>query len=215
MGIVFGKIPAPTPKHEVIHSTNDYEIRKYPPSVVAEVTYDPAQFNSDKDGGFTILGNYIGALGKPQNQTPEPIAMTAPVITKAAAAEKIAMTAPVITKAAAAEKIAMTAPVVTQGGGGELVIMTFILPSKYVKAEEAPRPVDERVVIREEGEKKYGVVRFSGVAGEEVVTKKAENLKGCLERDGFKVAGDFVLARYNPPFTLPPFRTNEVMIPVE
>ncbi|KAG8376983.1 hypothetical protein BUALT_Bualt09G0121000 [Buddleja alternifolia] len=200
MGMVFGKIPVETPKHEVIHSTNDYEIRKYPPSVVAEVTYDPAQFNSDKDGGFTILANYIGAFGKPQNQKPEAIAMTAPVITKAAAA---------------AEKIAMTAPVVTQGGGGELVSMTFILPSKYVKAEEAPRPVDERVVIREEGEKKYGVVRFSGVARDEVVANKVEKLKGCLERDGFKVAGDFLLARYNPPWTLPPFRTNEVMIPVE
>lgn len=29
------------------------------------------------------------------------------------------------------------------------------------------------------------------------------------------MVGDFVLARYNPPLTLPPLPTNEVVIPVE
>lgn len=200
MGMVLGKITVETPKYEVLATTGDYEIRKYSPSVIAEVTYDPTQFNSDKDGGFTILANYIGAFGKPMNEKPEKIEMTAPVITKTAS-EKIAMTAPVVTKSGV--------------GGSETVTMGFILPSKYVKSEDAPRPLDERVVIREEGERKYGVVRFSGVARDEVVAEKVEKLKACLERDGYKVAGDFVLGRYNPPWTLPPLRTNEVMIPVE
>ncbi|EXB89974.1 hypothetical protein L484_023627 [Morus notabilis] len=200
MGMVFGKISVETPKHEVVQSTNDYEIRKYEPSVIAQVTYDPSQFRGNKDGGFTLLANYIGALGNPQNTKPEKIAMTAPVITKAS------------------EKIAMTAPVVTQSGGGEekkAVTMQFLLPAKYRKAEEAPRPVDERVVITEEGERKYGVVRFGGVATEQVVEVKVEKLKKSLERDGYKVVGEFLLARYNPPWTLPAFRINEVMIPVE
>ncbi|KZV51667.1 SOUL heme-binding family protein [Dorcoceras hygrometricum] len=201
MGMMLGKISVETPKYQVIHSTKDYEIRKYGSAVVAEVTYDPDQFNSNKDGGFMILANYIGALGNPQNTKPEKIAMTAPVITKAGPSEKIAMTAPVVTQ--------------SKGGRGESVTMQFILPSKYAKAEDAPRPVDERVVVREEGEKKYAVVRFSGLTGEKAVAEKAEKLKAWLERDGFKVAGDFVLARYNPPWTLPPLRTNEVMIPVE
>ncbi|KAA8518984.1 hypothetical protein F0562_016242 [Nyssa sinensis] len=172
MGMVFGKICVETPKFEVVQSTDEFEIRKYSPSVIAEVTYDPSQFKGDKDGGFTVLANYIGALGNPQNTKPEKIPMTAPVITKSS------------------EKIAMTAPVVTKGGGeGEdkMVAMQFILPSKYTKAEEAPKPVDERVVIREEGERKYGVVRFGGVATEKVVEGKVEKLKKSLERDGYKV----------------------------
>ncbi|KAJ0027829.1 hypothetical protein Pint_35263 [Pistacia integerrima] len=198
MGMVFGKISVETPKFEVIQSTADYEIRKYAPSVVAQVTYEPSQFKGNKDGGFSVLANYIGALGNPQNTKPEKIAMTAPVITKS-------------------EKIAMTAPVVTTGGGDEkkMVTMQFILPDKYTKAEEAPQPVDERVVIREEGERKYAVVRFGGVATDEVVEEKVDKLKKSLERDGFKITGEFLLARYNPPWTLPSFRTNEVMIPVE
>ncbi|KAI9152934.1 hypothetical protein LWI28_003213 [Acer negundo] len=205
MGMVFGKISVETPSYEVVQSSPDYEIRKYTPSVVAEVTYDPSQFKGDKDGGFTVLANYIGALGNPQNTKPEKIAMTAPVITKSSSES-------------GSEKIAMTAPVVTKGGGeGEkkTVTMQFLLPAKYVKAEEAPKPVDERVVIREEGERKYGVVKFGGVATEEVVEEKVDKLKKSLERDGFSVVGEFLLARYNPPWTLPPFRTNEIMIPVE
>ncbi|XP_024994281.1 heme-binding-like protein At3g10130, chloroplastic [Cynara cardunculus var. scolymus] len=197
MGMVFGKITVETPKFQVIRSTADYEIRQYPPSVAAEVTYDPSQFNGNKDGGFTILANYIGAFGNPQNTKPEKIAMTAPVITTTMA-----------------EKIEMTSPVVTKGGGGR-VTMQFILPEKYKTAEEAPKAVDERVVIKEEGERKYGVVGFSGVATEGVVAEKVEKLKRDLERDGFKISGEYVLGRYNPPWTLPAFRTNEVMVPVE
>ncbi|OMO97424.1 hypothetical protein COLO4_14636 [Corchorus olitorius] len=200
MGMVFGKIGVETPKYEVVQSSADYEIRKYSPSVIAEVTYDPSQFKGNKDGGFMVLANYIGALGNPQNAKPEKIAMTAPVITKSPGSES--------------EKIAMTAPVVTKGESN-MVTMQFVLPSIYKKAEEAPKPLDERVVIREEGERKYGVVKFGGVAADEVVKEKVEKLRQSLERDGYKVIGEFLLGRYNPPWTLPPFRTNEVMLPVE
>ncbi|XP_078178647.1 SOUL heme-binding family protein [Carex rostrata] len=198
MGMILGKITVETPKFEVLHSCPDYEIRRYSPSVVAEVTYDPKQLKGDKDGGFMILANYIGVLGQPQNSKPEKIAMTAPVITK---------TSP------EPEKIAMTAPVITKGDG--MVTMQFVLPSKYQKVDDAPKPTDERVVIKEEGEKKYAVVKFSGVATDKVVEEKVRKVKESLERDGHKGVGDFLLARYNPPWTLPPFRTNEIMIPVE
>lgn len=199
MGMVFGRIPVETPKYELIQSANGYEVRKYPSSVIAEITYNPADFKSEKEAGFQVLASFIGVFGKPENSRPEKIAMTAPVITK---------TTP------SSEKIAMTAPVMSNTTG-EMVTMGFILPSKYCKVEDVPKPKDERVVIREEGEKKYGVVTFSGTAGDKVVEEKVNKLKECLERDGFQVVGEFVLARFNPPWiTLPPFRTNEVMVPV-
>ncbi|KAG6580499.1 Heme-binding-like protein, chloroplastic, partial [Cucurbita argyrosperma subsp. sororia] len=174
MGLIFGKISVETPKYELIQSTADYEIRKYEPSVVAEVTYDPTQFRGNRDGGFTVLAKYIGAIGEPQNIKSEKVAMTAPVITKS-------------------EKISMTAPVVTGGGGGEgkPVTMQFVLPSKYKKAEEAPKPADGSVSIREEGERKVAVVRFSGIATEGVVAQKVENLKKSLEKDGLREELDY------------------------
>ncbi|KAK8950656.1 Heme-binding-like protein [Platanthera zijinensis] len=199
MGLILGKISVDTPKFQIIRSAPDYEIRTYAPFVVAEVTYDPAQLGGP-DGGFRILASYIGVVGEPQNSRPEKIPMTAPVITK---------TPP--------EKIAMTAPVITRDGRGTeaTVTMQFVLPAKYARAEDAPQPTDERVRIREEGERKYGVVKFSGVATEAVAAEKAEGLRRRLERDGYSVMGNYVLARYNPPWTLPPLRTNEVMLSIE
>lgn len=199
MGLILGRISVETPKYQLIGSAADYEIRTYSPSVVAEVTYDPAQ-PGGPDAGFMILAGYIGAVGDPKNSRTEKISMTAPVITKTLP-EKIAMTAPVLTS--------------SDGGSAAAVTMRFVLPAKYASAEEAPRPGDERVRIREEGERKYGVVRFSGVATKAVADERAERLRRSLERDGHRVAGDYVLARYNPPWTLPPLRTNEVMIPIE
>ncbi|KAI3995578.1 hypothetical protein MKX01_023323 [Papaver californicum] len=229
IGQVFGKIRVETPKYVVVRSSEDYEIRKYTSCVVAEVAYDPSQFGGDRDGGFMVLAKYIGAVGNPQNTKPEKIAMTAPVMTTQTASEKIAMTAPVITTQRASEKIAMTAPVITTQTIPETVekatptsmVMQFILPtSKYTSLEQVPKPTDERVVIREEGERKYGVVQFSGLATDEVVEEKVKKLKESLERDGYKVINrenqdQFLLARYNPPWALPMLRTNEIMIPVE
>ena len=226
--LMLGKIIVETPKHEVIHTGAGYEIRKYPPCVVAQVTYDPKEMKGDRDGGFQLLANYIGVFGKPQNTKPaagggeaEEIAMTAPVITSSGGSggksEAIAMTAPVITSSEP-EPVAMTAPVITAEGRDEQagkVTMQFLLPSKYARAQEAPRPTDERVVLSEMGERKYGVVRFGGLAGDKVVAEKAEGLKAALEEDGHAITGPFVLSRYNPPWTLPPLRTNEVMFPVE
>jgi hypothetical protein len=132
------------------------------------------------------------------------------------------MKAPVITSSSGgeAEAISMTAPVITGEGRDRhsgKVTMQVLLPSKYTKVEETPRPTDERVVLREVGERKYGVVKFAGLTGEKVVAERAARLKAALEKDGHVVTGPYLFSRYNPPRTptLPPLRTNEVMFPVE
>ncbi|GMP40967.1 hypothetical protein CsSME_00011232 [Camellia sinensis var. sinensis] len=185
MGLVFEKIDVETSKFELIKSTDDYEICKYSLSVIAEVTYDSTHFKGNKDDDFMTLANYIGVVGNPRNSTPEKITMIAPMITQSSL-EKIPMTASVVTKE-------------VEDKEKKMMTMQFILPEKYRKPEEAPRPVDERVVIREEGKRKYGVVKFGGVVTEEVVVKKVEKLRKGLERDGYKVIEEFLVARYNPP----------------
>ncbi|CAM0883590.1 unnamed protein product [Alopecurus aequalis] len=282
--IILGKITVETPKHEVLQTGHGYEIRKYPPCVSAEVTYDAKDMKRGRDGGLEILADYIGAFGKPKNT--KKIAMKAPVITSSGSggvlAEAIAMTAPVIASdGGKAEAVAMTEPVSSDGGKAEVIAMTepvssdggkaeavsmaepvspdggkaetiamtapvitssesepvamtapvttaegredqarkvtmqFLLPSKYTKVEETPWPTDERVVLRELGERKYGVVRFAGLTPDKVVEEKATRLKAALEKDGHVVKGPYMFSRYNPTRTLPPLRTNEVMFPVE
>ncbi|KAL3639427.1 hypothetical protein CASFOL_017334 [Castilleja foliolosa] len=161
MGLILGKITVESPKYKVFTSTNEYEIRKYPPSIIAEVTYYPVQLNHG--GGLYDPRQ----LHRRFRQTPEN-----------EAGENRDDGSSYHENGASEEEIAMTAPVVTKSGGGEevMMMMGFILPSKYVKSKDAPRPVDERVVINEEVERKYGVVKFSGVALGEVVAEKVEKL---------------------------------------
>lgn len=75
----------------------------------------------------------------------------------------------------------------TNEEGGEkkkTVTMQFLLSEMYKKAEDAPRPMDERVVIKAAGGRKYGVVTFSGTSVESVVSQKMKKLRSDFERDG-------------------------------
>ena len=53
---------------------------------------------------------------------------------------------------------------------------------------------------------------FSGLAGAEKVQTKSEELLAWVKQRGMKTRGVVQLARYNPPWTLPFFRRNEVMV---
>ncbi|KAG6541784.1 hypothetical protein Mapa_016797 [Marchantia paleacea] len=215
MGSVIGKIDVEVPKHTVIDKGENYEIREYPECLAAEVTYDPTTMKQGRDGGFMILASYIGAVGKPNN--------TKVSDQGEVAGEKIAMTAPVITKETQGEpeKIAMTAPVITQETqAGEadqqkkLVSMQFLLPAQY-RMDNVPKPTDDRVSVKVVPARKYGVLTFSGVADDTLSHKMLGNLRSALQEKGYKITGDHILARYNPPWTLGFLRTNEVMLPVE
>ena len=173
-----------------------------------------------------------------EEEVPETIAMTAPVLLmkdeKEEVAETIAMTAPVLmTKKEddAHEKHTATQPSDADASSVDLVkegqteaeekkkssmmTMQFVLPSKYTSLGQVPRPIDPRVRIREVPPKKYGVVTFNGIANEKVEEKKVASLREALHAAGFKVTGQHILAQYNPPWTIPFLRTNEVMLPIE
>ncbi|KAL3698235.1 hypothetical protein R1sor_012311 [Riccia sorocarpa] len=216
MGSVVGKIDVEVPKHTVLEKGENYEIREYPECLAAEVTYDPSTMKQGRDGGFMLLAGYIGAVGKPNN------VKTSDQGKADAAGEKIAMTAPVITQEVQGEpeKIAMTAPVITQEsqtGESEqkkLVTMQFLLPDKYTM-DNVPKPTDDRVSVKAVPARKYGVLTFAGVADDTLTQKMLGTLKNALNEKGYKITGDYILARYNPPWTLGFLRKNEVMLPVE
>ncbi|KAF8407233.1 hypothetical protein HHK36_006360 [Tetracentron sinense] len=96
----------------------------------------------------------------------------------------------------------MMVPVVTKTGGANTdegekkMAMKFLLLSNYTKMEGVPKPEDESMVIKEEVERKYGVVKFGGVTTYKMGKERVEKLKKSLERDGFNVIGEFLLARY-------------------
>ena len=109
------------------------------------------------------------------------------------------------------EKIAMTAPVITKGDASST--MAFVMPSSY-DASSAPVPTNEGVAIKSIPERLVAVHTFSGTATEAVSAQKAKLLVDELRNCGFEVNGEHELARYNPPFSLPFMRTNEIWVPI-
>lgn len=185
------------PQFRVLKKDGQFEVRGYPGRLVAEVTVDGDR-STAMNKGFQILAGYIFGSNKPGVKLP----MTAP------------MTAPVTASSGdgGGEKIPMTAPVAVQEKGQRWQI-TFFMPSNY-RLETLPEPKDKRIVIRQMPPKEYAVLRFSGNWRSSNLEDNEKKLLARVTRDGLKTDGETVLAFYNPPFTLPFMRRNEVMVPV-
>ena len=196
MGMVLGKIGVETHAFEVITAGTDYQIRRYSGGIIAETSSAGSSKEADSVG-FRRLAKYIGVFGVPENASPE------------GAPSAIAMTAPVMTTGAAAA-IAMTAPVMSSDGGNK---MGFVMPSQYTMAT-IPRPTDPAVTLRELPPRVCAALTFSGTATAAVAAKKAEELLGFLERDGVECheSRAWETARFNPPWTVPFWKTNEVLV---
>jgi len=111
----------------------------------------------------------------------------------------------------------MTTPVIQQKGAGEGPWrMSFVLPAKY--NEDAPEPVDPAVRIRRVPGKKVAVAIFSGFVTDGEVQRREQALRRALLKDPVvRVLPDAQpeVAQFNPPFTLPFMRRNELSLEIE
>ena len=109
------------------------------------------------------------------------------------------------------EKIAMTAPV-QQSMAGEKE-MAFMMPAGYT-LKDLPEPEDQRVSFREAPAYTAAVIQFSGWASAEKADENWQQLRRFLIAEGIDITGEPTLNQYNPPWTLPFMRRNEIIVPV-
>ncbi|MBL6689362.1 MAG: heme-binding protein [Pseudomonadales bacterium] len=110
------------------------------------------------------------------------------------------------------EKIAMTAPVFQTRIAEDAQKVSFYLTHS---ADEAPLPVNERVEI-ESSAMTVAVIRYKGGWGMDKYEQHLNALVDELEATGaWRITGEPIWARYDPPFKPPWWRTNEVMLPVD
>ena len=112
---------------------------------------------------------------------------------------------------AAEQKIAMTAPV-QQSMAGEKE-MAFMIPAEYA-LEDLPEPEDQRVSFREAPAYTAAVIQFSGWASADKADENWQQLRQFLIAEGIDITGEPTLNQYNPPWTLPFMRRNEIIVPV-
>ena len=71
--------------------------------------------------------------------------------------------------------------------------------------------MNAEIKIKKIPAKKYIVIRFSGVNSDKNVKKHEKVLFDYVERNKLAATKSAKYAFYNPPWTLPPLRRNEVM----
>ncbi len=181
------------PKYTVAYTDGDVEYRQYQSYLVAETEVtDAGDFDSAGNEGFRRLFRFITGAND--------------------GGAKISMTAPVTQDKQKGAKIAMTAPV-AQDASAEGWRIAFMLPSEYT-LDTAPRPTDKRVYIREVPGKLVATLRFSGRWTTRNYERYKTQLAESLQAAGVSASGDPMVARYNPPFTPPFMRRNEITVPV-
>ncbi len=181
------------PQYTVLKKHRGYEIREYDAYLAAEVDVEGTQKES-LSRGFKLLFDYISG----SNEKQVSIKMTAPVLQQGE--EK-------------SERIAMTAPVM-QEQREESFVVSFMMPSNYT-FDTLPVPKGQEVKIVQREKKKAAVLRFAGYATDERIKKKQERLKKYLDENGYQAISSFQLALYNPPWTPPFMRRNEVIYEVK
>ena len=107
----------------------------------------------------------------------------------------------------------MTAPVAQGGAGQDRWMIQFFMPAEYTM-ETLPVPRDPAVVLTVVPAETYAVLRFSGLGSAQTVATKQAELEAGLTGSGWVSQGEPVVWFYDPPWTLPPARRNEVAVRV-
>jgi hypothetical protein len=81
--------------------------------------------------------------------------------------------------------------------------------------ETLPRPNDPSVILKPIPAETYAAITFSGFHDQRTLARHADLLKGYIARKGLTPRGLPVMAFFDPPWTLPFRRRNEIMIKVD
>lgn len=185
------------PKYSVVERIDEgVEVRQYGARVAAEVTVNRRGRTASENAAFGALAGYI--FGKNKAQTD--IAMTSPVQTTSS-------------RASASEKIAMTSPVSTATTEGGMT-MRFFLPSTYT-TDTAPEPLNSKVSVVDVAPETVATLRFSGLRTSSNVANHTAELLEKLGQTVWVPTGTPSAFFYDPPWTVPTLRRNEIVVLVE
>ncbi|WP_319431759.1 heme-binding protein [Mycobacterium sp. RTGN5] len=188
-GMIVGiRLGTEEPRFSVDRELDGVEIRRYGPRIAAETAVSTDE-EAARNEGFRRLARYIFGA----NSSSDTIAMTAPVAQQPS------------------EKIAMTAPVATQRTPSGEWVIRFFMPSKHT-LESLPAPNDDRVSLVTVPSETVAVLRFTGNIDPDAVSLRTEQLLKVLYRNNIESIGDPVAWFYDPPWTLPCRRRNEVAV---
>jgi effector-binding domain-containing protein len=171
------------PHYAVIKKEGAIELRRYQPMIVAQIEVKGAR-NVAINKGFKLLADYIFGNNLAMNTA--------------------------ITQKVQSEKIAMTAPVMQQQSTKNIWQVRFVMPAHYT-LKDLPIPNDPEIQIAQKQEQRLLAISFSGRWSQKVMDSALSNLKRYIKKNNLAVKGKPIYAFYNPPWTLPFMRHNEII----
>jgi hypothetical protein len=176
------------PKYSVLLKEDAFELRQYAAQIVAETAVN-GDMDSASSQGFRAIADFIFGNNKAPGQN-------------------------------TSAKIAMTAPVTVQPRTQENSLreakdwrIQFVMPADYTMAT-LPKPNNQAVQLREVPAQRFAVLRYSGLNTESKVEDKTNELLAWVKTKNWQMAGSPQLSRYDPPWTLPMWRRNELRVEV-
>ncbi len=181
------------PAYEVVaRLDHEVEVRCYGPRLAAETTVAGEESGKVRGAAFGRLARFIFG----DNRSQAEIAMTAPVQVESGR-----------------QRIAMTAPVETAAGESSLT-MRFFMPASFTRAT-LPDPKDSAIRIVEVPAETLAVLRFTGSIAAGAVSARESELLDVLTGSAWRPTGPPRALFYDPPWTIPFLRRNEVAVAVE
>ncbi len=183
------------PSYTVIDTIGvEAEVRLYAPRLTATVTIDNLESqDKTRNKAFSILADYI--FGNNNKRT------------------EISMTAPVA-ETPRADRVSMTAPVAEEKSRAGKYMMAFFLPAD-ISLDKAPVPNDDRIEIVEIPATNIAALIFRGSRDSATVAQYESQLLTVLRNSKWAPEGNPVAYFYDPPWTIPSLRRNEVAVAVK
>jgi len=182
------------PDFKLISEEGEFQIREYDPKIIAQVEVE-GDFDEASSKGFKLLADYIFGNNLLDGES-----------------QKISMTTPVEVSPLA-DNLSMTSPIMDDQVNKTWSI-NFVMPKEYT-LDTLPMPNNSEVKIIKVPSEKYAVILFSGLVRESSYAEKSELLSNYIKANNFMPQGTIKIARYNPPWTLPFFRRNELMVKID
>ena len=181
------------PRYIVVERLSDkLEIRSYEPRLAVETTVEGADIRAAQSEAFRLLLAYISGANRGDAKFP----MTAPV-----------------EQSSEPSLIGMTAPVEIIRNRSNQVTMQFFLPAT-LDAKGAPEPLNDRVKVVKLAPVTLAVLQFGGSLSQNVEIERTQELMSRVTGSDWRAEGEPFVQAYDPPFTIPFLRRNEVAVAV-
>ena len=111
------------------------------------------------------------------------------------------------------QTIPMTAPVTTFKDNDSYSMFFYMLDSDNIA--DLPDPIDQNIVFEKIDLGKCAVISFSWYINDRKIKKYKKQLENFLLDYGYTQVSPFMINQYNPPWTLPFLRRNEILVGIK